>query len=540
VKRSRKKGKPKLEVVDPQGNPIDASKEELQKKVVDWVGLDFEAFRNTVLYGQNDSFRFADPRTTDGQRKTMLHQVLRTGVLQRCHKLALDERKKLKSELSQAKGDLANIEARVEEHDIESLKSKRDEWEVERDADFKRILEEAKNDLFESKTWSKRRTKLPALRKKLKLLEKVASSREKLDSDIKATEERRRKALEERSSCKQELGEIEARRSVIIEQLEGLDGDRCPTCTSPLTKGEAKKYIAAQKKKANSEGGRQEVLFLALEEIEPRIETIDNELEDLKAKRKRQIESLESLVVLKAKVATFELAEERVEHYRAQAADKMAKAELVNEKENPWDEELKKAKKTVKEYRGQLKERRKECDRLAGELALVEFWVAGFSSQGLPSFVLDSVMPYLTERANHYLGTLADGDIIMTFATQRELKSKKGEVRDEIEIDWTIEGNDGVTPSGGQRKKMEIATDLALMDLVATQEGGHIDLLMLDEVLDGLDREGRGRVIMLLKELRKERGSVFVVSHEPDLSEAFEKTVKVMKRGGVSTLEVAA
>jgi DNA repair exonuclease SbcCD ATPase subunit len=132
---------------------------------------------------------------------------------------------------------------------------------------------------------------------------------------------------------------------------------------------------------------------------------------------------------------------------------------------------------------------------------------------------------------------LADGDITVAFSTQRELKSSKGEVRDEIEIAWTIEGVEGSTPSGGQGKKIEISVGLALMDLVAAREGTNVDLIALDEVLDGLDREGRARVLQLLQDLRARRSSIFVVSHETDVSEVFEKTITVVKEDGIARLE---
>jgi DNA repair exonuclease SbcCD ATPase subunit len=86
---------------------------------------------------------------------------------------------------------------------------------------------------------------------------------------------------------------------------------------------------------------------------------------------------------------------------------------------------------------------------------------------------------------------------------------------------------------------MEVATDLGLMDLVATREGGHLDLLMLDEVLDGLDNEGCSRVLLLLQNLRAERGSIFVISHESEVAEVFEKAIFAVKGGGSAELETA-
>jgi DNA repair exonuclease SbcCD ATPase subunit len=174
---------------------------------------------------------------------------------------------------------------------------------------------------------------------------------------------------------------------------------------------------------------------------------------------------------------------------------------------------------------------------LSEAMAYTHFWVRGFSPQGLPSFVLDAVMPFLTDRTNEYLETLADGDITMSVSTQRELKSQKDAVRDEISILWDIEGNQGVAKSGGQRTRMNLAMDLALMDLAASREGIQLDLLMIDEALDGLDKEGTARVVQLLQQLRKRRGSIFVISHSDDVSEAFEHGLVVVREDGVSRVE---
>ena len=68
IKRSRKKGKPSLEILS-DGKPIEVAKEDLQGTIIDALGLDFRAFKNTVLYGQNDTSHFANPRTKDSDRK---------------------------------------------------------------------------------------------------------------------------------------------------------------------------------------------------------------------------------------------------------------------------------------------------------------------------------------------------------------------------------------------------------------------------------------------------------------------------------------
>ena len=85
---------------------------------------------------------------------------------------------------------------------------------------------------------------------------------------------------------------------------------------------------------------------------------------------------------------------------------------------------------------------------------------------------------------------------------------------------------------------MEIASDLALMDVGDEYSGcGGLSLLALDEMLDGVDAVGRDRLVQLLTRLRRSRGSIFVVSHE-EISDAFERSIMVVKKNGVSALEL--
>jgi DNA repair exonuclease SbcCD ATPase subunit len=173
-----------------------------------------------------------------------------------------------------------------------------------------------------------------------------------------------------------------------------------------------------------------------------------------------------------------------------------------------------------------------ECARQG---AVFEFWQRGFSGEGLPSWLLDEFVPVLTERTNHYLGILTDGDIRIRFDTTSRLKS--GDVRDRFAVELDVENMGDVRASGGQGRKIALAGDLALMECVADRERAAVDLLLLDEVLDGLDAVGKARVVDLLSYLRTRRSSVYVISHDPEISGAFERRIHVVRRGGVSRIE---
>src|SRR5690606_33276051 len=118
---------------------------------------------------------------------------------------------------------------------------------------------------------------------------------------------------------------------------------------------------------------------------------------------------------------------------------------------------------------------------------------------GISNYVIDSVIPRMTELANDYLSILTDGDITVVFDTQTQLKG--GEARDRLSIKLDVEGSGDTRASGGQKRKVEIATSLALMDLLRSCSPEGADILIMDEVLDGLDEVGQARVVDLLMRL---------------------------------------
>jgi DNA repair exonuclease SbcCD ATPase subunit len=560
VVRERRKGVPKLTLLQPNGKPFEASKDAVQERIEEMVGLDFPAFKNTVLYGQNDSARFAHPRTKDSERKEMLHRILRTGVLQDCHELVREHRLKLKKQIGEIEDEIRGAEIRLGEQDIEGLAEDVETFEEQREREVEQHKSKAREyrdravsemdgideaDEDSGEVEAAFIEEIEALEEALKITEDAANESQAVEEELKPLKTDEEKAMGVMARAVASLGSSRS-------SLERLDGqDRCYACNSPLDEGEALTFIEAVKKEIKDRKKKRDQAQKKLSAIREKIKAGRTKQEEYDAVARRERTLLEEFHEAEAKlewwrreketIATLrETAKERAADFVKLARQELAKAKDVKAQANPHAERLARAKKKRKEIKRQVKEFGVLKKEHAETLAHVEFWVRGFSNQGLPSYILDAVMPYVASRANHYLETLADGDIVMDFSTQREMKSSKGEKRDEIDISWEIEGlEDSYPPSGGQLKKMEIATDLALMDLVATREGENIDILALDEILDGLDGEGRQRVLTLLLEMRRRRGSVFVISHETEMSEIFEKAIIVRKADGVSTLATA-
>lgn len=541
VRRERRHGAPKL-LLTKSDEPWKGDRKTIQAKIIDLVGLDFQAFKNTILYGQNDSARFADPRVTDAARKEMLHRITRSEVLKVCHKEALERRSTLKKELDQADSrlyklrsdrDSAKSRARV-------LKERMEAWGAHQADRATAVLDEARSYRDRAREMLQDSPDVGELREEqARLQEGIDAAERAAEAEVKANV-KVDAAWDSLSTMREDRVRMVADITHLERHVEQLSGDECPLCGDSLVDGGGKAMV-------EEVTGRLDSAKAALCDFDARMERSQVIVE----KRKRARDSVRakaalagplraSLGAVQARLHHAESTTERAKEMAERARASLVRAKKIEEEDNPHKDLFKAAR---DEYVGAKEEAAKLLDGLKErreELGVLEFWVRGFGSQGLPSYILDSVMPYITTRTNHYLEMLSDGDITMEFTTQRELKSAKGEYRDEIDISWFIEGIQDYPPSGGQQRKMEISTDLGLMDLTETREGAGLNLFIADEILDGLDAEGTERVIMLLQELRARRGSIFVISHQSSMSEVFEKSITIVKEGGVSRLEVAA
>lgn len=543
VTRTRRKGKPGItierETADEPGkrHPVKGDKATLNAKIIELIGLDFRAFKNTVLYGQNDNFKFADPRTGDTARKDMLHRILRTETLQACHKVAKDRYKDQRKEMDDVAAELEAIDREVEAVDLPKIKVRKARWAEGQRERIEALKQKAKGHKQRATDVLRDVPDVDALESRLaEMRTAYAAARATAKGGAKAREalNKHREAI---TKEQERWSKMFATADELRKQLERLDGDKCPLCTAPLTEGAPAAHRDSLDREATLAEQAQERARAYIKKLKGELPELNGAVQKAADAAAEADRIRDDADVIKDEMEEAKGVKDEAERYIQKARDAVEEAKRIKAEENPHEEALLDAKAKVKALmdKGATYEARR--DELSEAMSYTQFWVRGYSPQGLPSFVLDAVMPFLTDQANEYLEVLADGDITMNLSTQRELKSQKDAVRDEISIEWEIEGNDGVAKSGGQRTRMNLAVDLALMDLAASREGIHLDLLMIDEALDGLDKEGTARVLQLLQKLRRRRGSIFVISHSDDMSELFEHGLVVVREGGESRVE---
>lgn len=161
-----------------------------------------------------------------------------------------------------------------------------------------------------------------------------------------------------------------------------------------------------------------------------------------------------------------------------------------------------------------------------------------FSPAGVRAHILDTVTPFLNDRTAEYLSTLSDGNISAVWSTLS--KTAKGELREKFVID--VENDKGGKSfrslSGGEKRKVRLATMMALQDLVASRATKPLNLWIGDEVDDALDAAGLERLMTILERKAREKGTVLVISHN-ELRDWIDAVTVVRKQGGKSSVEGA-
>lgn len=153
-----------------------------------------------------------------------------------------------------------------------------------------------------------------------------------------------------------------------------------------------------------------------------------------------------------------------------------------------------------------------------------------FGVTGIPTRIIEGVLPELTEHAQALLDDLRPG-LTLELRAQRAKKDGKGLIE---ALDLIVRDDAGERPlamfSGGERMSVSLAIAVGLSRLIARRAGTALRTLVIDEP-DGLDAEARrafGQALRMLAH-QGELERVLLVSHHEDLAEVGDSQYRVTK-----------
>ena len=190
----------------------------------------------------------------------------------------------------------------------------------------------------------------------------------------------------------------------------------------------------------------------------------------------------------------------------------------------------------LRQRRKSLGEDRAQLTQQIQRLKLLE---KACGRDGVQALLIEQALPEIEDHANELLDRLTNGEMRVSFETQRELKSREGLAET---LDIRIIDGAGERPyanfSGGEQFRVNFAIRLALSQILTKRAGARLQTLVIDEGFGSQDPNGRQRLIEAINTIQDDFACILVITHIDELRDAFPNRVEVAKSPLGSTLAV--
>ena len=184
----------------------------------------------------------------------------------------------------------------------------------------------------------------------------------------------------------------------------------------------------------------------------------------------------------------------------------------------------------------ELTTERADLTRQIQRLKLLE---KSFGKNGVQALLIEQALPEIEEAANALLEKLTDGQMQVSFETQKQLKSRDATAET---LDIRLSDNAGIRPyenfSGGEQFRVNFAIRIALSQVLAKRAGARLQTLVIDEGFGSQDPNGRARLIEAINAIKENFKRILVITHVEELREAFDTQIWVQKTPQGSQIRV--
>lgn len=545
-KKAKFKGKPSglaLSRTTAEGELIDltgGTDALTQAKIESVLGCSEEVFTKAVYSGQE---ALPDlPNMTDKQIKELVEEAAGIEILSAAYTLARDNFRRVEAQQSERLRNLNEAERRLNDSTVamNDLIERREGWAGDHSARVEVAEAKLKHAVDEAKVIAVeiRATDTVALQSTLDRLRASVTGVE-----AEKVEERRlsgeaataaRTAAISKAGFDSLMNDVR-RAKAAFDAVEAKVGSPCDECGKPHTAEDVAdvKRIAGDKLKLATDEARK---MKASMEADAEVARVAQEAAlSYRSGMTDVSEVMASISNLEATMREHSQLNANLDRKKDEVVRLRGDVDKVKVETNPYSDLVATAGAKVDDAGQAVVEAVAAVTEGEAAVAVAQAAVKVFGPAGVRAYVLDTVTPYLNERTAHYLGTLSDGRIEAVWTTLA--KNSKGELMERfaIEVEKTGGGKSFKALSGGEKRKVRLACALALQDLVSSRATKPISLWIGDEIDDALDEAGLERLMSVLEEKAREKGTVLVISHN-SLRDWIRETVTVTMEGGKSTV----
>ncbi len=540
VNRLRRKGRGALalSMADGEGNftiNCTAGTDKLtQEALVKILGYSSDVFCSAIYIGQEQMPDL--PRLTDKRLKELIEQAAGVEVLEaaytRAKQLALEAEKAAVAQaacVDQATRHVTFCEGKLTELDASALQWIKD-WSarlhaagVEEEA-LNRALDTA---LEEFAGWPDPK---PTLARLAEIDRELAgfTDQQRQERLLAAEVSKAERAMAAAETTARLALKRHAEAQHAAQHAGDHVGEPCDACGQPLTADALRHAVAAAARHAGACKAEATGAAGALLTARKGHAAAAAALAEFRAGMSDPTKAQAEREALNRTLETYNRAVRAVEEARRKCLDNKALRDRLGVEVNPYEALLVKAGAEVEKARTQLVEETRLLEAARTEHEIQAAVAKVFGTAGVRAHVLDQVTPYLNDRTSAYLDILSDSTIKAVWTTL--VRNAKGELKEKFSIEVTHPNGEGFQGlSGGEKRKVRIACALALQDLVASRATKPFSLWVADEIDDALDDAGLERLMAVLQEKAREKGTVLVISHN-NLTDWIDTVWVVTKR----------
>lgn len=513
-----------------------------QETVDKIVGCSEDVFQAAIYAGQEAMPDL--PGMTDKQLKLLVEEAAGIDKLQEAHSIAKTRLREAKSNLDQANIKLSGLKQNVasiqdSNADLEDNFKRHEDNRALRIAEISSHLKDRKNDLARAMALrDKADEKLKEIQAAItRVTEKIdAVDQEKVrESELQLELQKASVDVATNKRAYQQALDKVKRDSYKCDSIMDSIGKPCDECGKPYTESdmsEVKRKAEESKKEALSLAKASKSQYLeAQESYQKARETIlefQANMTDVSSEVQRRDE-------LSTKAAKLQETHTTVKSIKEDIAEKLKALSSLKTEENPYETLIESGKSRLESRQLELKQQELEVSKYEKEIRISEGTEKVFGPAGVRAHILDTVTPFLNHRTAEYLGTLTDENITATWNTLST--TAKGDLREKfvIEVNSKVGASNFRSLSGGEKRKVRLACSMALQDLVSSRASKPIELYIADEIDHALDEAGLERLMSILDDKAKAKGTALVISHN-SLSDWIRKSVSVVKESGFSKM----
>jgi DNA repair exonuclease SbcCD ATPase subunit len=511
---------------------------ETQVEIEKILGADREVFHASILFGQNDLVHYAD--AADAVRMRILTKILRLEEVDKMLDRAKESEKKLKNEIDALAKDRLHLDGKISGMEATDYSQAIFQWEEDRKRNIAQYQTSCNDLSVKIQVAQQQLNELPMCRASLETIKQNLNSvstivdRSALDAAREATTQSRvdhSNALNSLSSVKSRLDKFSSMGAVI-----------CTECEQQVLPGHTQGKVQSLSIEFNdlqNDLNQKETVMNQCLISENKIKE-DVAKHELDLQNARQHWNVEMQKVLN-KIQALEQQEITVDNWIRTLTQQQEAMQKLSNDVNPNKLHQERCNQEIQKLRSAKIILDQKIEVLECELQHVSFWVKGFSFQGLKSYILDFRLQELTDAANRWLKIITGGVFWIQFDSQKkQVSGKLANAPDLRVFKWARDGKIKETRykklSGGEKQRISFGVDFGLAGLSASRSSKKYDLLVLDEVFKHLDHSGKEAIMQVLPILAREKSSLFVIEHDPEIQAALDNTLYVLKQHDRSRL----